>query len=198
MDLKKELEELKKIKGNIRGEGILTDIEYLRFKGKEGELDKIEKKMNQLGCPIKFAELKSMEWYPAWWDVLKILVLKDVFNWTDKDIFEMSNFAPKVSFLVKMLVKYFISAKKSFSQSPKYWSQHFDFGELEAHEFSEKEKKMVFWVKDYKIHPIMCIVCAGYFLRIAQFVVKSEKVNIKETKCVYKGDPYHEYIIKWE
>ncbi|KPJ54724.1 hypothetical protein AMJ47_03775 [Parcubacteria bacterium DG_72] len=198
MDLKKEAQNLKKAKGNVRGEGILTDVEYVRLKKGEKGVMLVEKKMNELGCSIKFSEIKSMEWYPVWWDVLKILVIMDLFSWNEKDIFEMANFSPKISFLVKVLVKYFITIKKSFEQSPKYWRQHFDFGELEAYEFSEKEKKMVFRVKNYNIHPVMCTVFAGYFLRIAQFVVKSKKVDIEETKCVYKKDSYHEYVIRWE
>lgn len=198
MNLKKEAQVLKKIKGNMRGEGLLSDLEYVRLKKGEKGVRALEEKINELGCPAKFSEMKSMEWYPAWWDILKTLASMDLFGWNEKDIFEMANFAPKVSFLVKILVKYFVSTKKSFEQSPKYWRQQFDFGDLEACEFSEKEKKMVFRIKNYETHPIMCTIFSGYFLRISQFVVKSPKVDIEETCCIYRGDPYHEYTIKWE
>lgn len=194
---KQEAENLMKIKGNIRGEAILTDVEYVRYREGEKGVNLLEERLIELGYPLKFKEIKSLEWYPVWIDIFKILAIKEIFNWTDKDIFEMANFAPKVSFLVKMLMKYFLSVRRSFEESPKYWKQHMDFGELDAHEFNEKEKYMVFWVKEYKTHPIMCIVCAGYFLRMAQFVVKSQKITIKETKCMFKGDPYHEYVIRW-
>lgn len=194
---KKEVEKLMKIKGNVRGEGILTDVEYVRFRKGEKGVKLLEEKLKELDYPLKFKEIKSLEWYPVWLDIFKILTIKEIFGWTDKDIFEMANFAPKVSFLVQMLIKYFLSAQRSFEESPKYWRQHYDFGELEAHEFNGKEKYMVFRVKKYKTHPIMCIICAGYFLRMAQFVLKSKEVTIKETKCIFKGDSYHEYIIRW-
>jgi len=196
--LKQTAKELMNIKGNIRGEGMLTDIEYIRYcKGEKG-VKMLEEKLKELGQPINFKKIRPMEWYPVGWDVLKILCLKDIFNWNDKDIFKMANFAPKVSFLVKMLMKYFFSAERSFKESPKYWKQHFDFAELEAYRYNEKEKFMIFRVKNFKTHPIMCVVIAGYFLRMAQFVLRSEKISIKETKCVFKGAPYEEYLISWE
>jgi len=196
--LKQIAKELMSIKGNIRGEGILTDIEYIRYRKGEKEIKMLEDKLKELGQPINFDEISPMEWYPVGWDVFKTLCLKEVFNWSDKDIFEMANFAPKVSFLVKMLMKYFLSAERSFKESPKYWKQHFDFAELEPYQYNEKEKFMIFRVKDFKIHPIMCVVVAGYFLRMAQFVLKSKKVSIKETKCVFKGASCDEYLINWE
>jgi len=198
MDLKKEAEKLKKIKGNIRGEGILTDVEYIRFKRGEKGVKMLEDKLNELGYSIKFKEIKSMEWYPVGIEVLKNLAVMDLFGWKEKDIFDMANFAPKVSFLVKILMKYFVSAKRSFHESPKYWKQQFDFGELEAHEFDAKGKRMVFRLKDYGLHPIMCTIFKGYFLRIAQFVVRSKEIRIKESKCFFRGDPYDEYIISWK
>lgn len=194
---KKEAEKIMKIEGNVRGEGILTDVEYLQKREGEKGVKKVEEKLAELGYPIKFKEIQSLDWYPQGFDVLKMLVMKELFNWTDKDIFKMATFAPQVSFLVRMLIKYFLSAKKSFEQSPNYWKQHFDFGELEAYEFSEKEKRIVFRIKNYKTHPVMCVVLAGYFLQMSKYVLKSKEVTIKETKCMFKGDPYHEYVVNW-
>lgn len=197
MDLKKEAENLMKIRGNVRGEGILTDIEYVREKRGEQGVKKIEEKLAELGYLINFKEIESLGWYPQKLDVLKILVIKEIFNWSDKDIFEMASFGPQISFLVRMLIKYFLSAKKSFKRSPNYWRQHYDTGELEAYEFNEKEKYIIFRLKDYKTHPIMCVIFAGYFLQMSRYVLKSRNIKIKETKCMFKGDPYHEYVVSW-
>lgn len=195
---KQEIKKLLSIKGNIRGDAILIVIEYIRYKKGEKEIKMIEKRMGELGHPIKFKDIKPTRWYPVGLDVLKILVIKEVFNWSNKDIFEMANFASKVSFLTKMMVKYFLSAERSFKESPRYWKHNFDIGELEASEFNREKKYMTFRVKGYKVHPIMCIIFAGYFLRIAQFVLKSDRVSIKESKCMHNNNPYHEFTIKWE
>jgi len=197
-DLKKIAKQLSKVKGNVRGEGILTDIEYLRYKKGEKGVQMLEQKLKELGHPVKFKDIQPMRWYSVGLDALKILTMKEIFNWTDKDIFEMANFAAKVSLLIKIMIKYFLSAEKSFKQSPKYWRQNYDFGELEAHEFNKEKKYMVFRVKGYKIHPILCIVCAGYFLKVAQFVLKSNIVTVKETKCAFKEADFHEFVINWK
>jgi hypothetical protein len=194
---RKEVKNLMKIKGNVRGEGILTDFEYVRYKKGEQGVKMLDKKLKELGWTIKFEDIRSMEWYSIGLDILKILTIKELFNWGDKDIFEMGSFSARVSFLMRMLMKYFISPKKSFEESPKYWSKNFDFGKLEAHEFNEKEKYMIFRLRNFKTHPVTCINHAGYFVQMVKYVLKSEKITIKETKCVFKGDPYTEYTIRW-
>lgn len=195
---KEEAEKLIKIKGNVRGDNILTNVEYVREREGEEGVKKLEKKLAELGYPLKFKEIQSLEWYPIGWGVLEILVIKEIFNWTDKDVFEMGSFAAKVSFMVRTLMKYFISPEKSFKESPRYWQKNFDFGELEAYELNEKGKYAIFRLRNFKVHPILCINHAGYFLQMARYVLSAKESKIKETKCVFKGDPYREYTITWK
>jgi hypothetical protein len=198
LSLKEEAEKLMKIKGNARGEALRNHFIYIRYKKGEDGISKVEEKMRELGYPLTFKEIKPLEWYPTVLGILIILAAKEVFNWKDSDIFDMGNSAPKYSFIVKLLMKYLLSPKKTFKESPKYWKKYFDFGDLKTVEFNEKEKYLVIRIIGFNLHPITCVFHSGYFLRIMQFVVKSEKTTIEETKCVHKGDPYHEYIIKWQ
>jgi len=196
--IKQELDEIMQIKGNVRGAILQTHAVYVEHrKGKEG-VKMLEEKLKELGHPLEFDKVKPLDWYPEAMSVLIMIVAKEVFNWTDKDIFEMGNFAPKSSFIVRLVIKHFLSPKKCFEQGPNHWRKNADFGQMEAHEFNEKEKYVILLMKDYKSHPITCIYCAGYFLQVAKFVLKSDKITIKETKCAHKGDPYHEYTIRWE
>jgi hypothetical protein len=198
LSLKEEAEKLMEIKGNVRGECLRVLATYIRYKKGEDGLNRVEERMRELGYPLSFKGIRPLRWYPEALEVLGFLVTQEVFNWKDADIFDMGNSAPKYSFILKILMKYFLSPKKTFEESPKYWRKHFNFGTLEAVEFNEKEKYLVVRVIGYKFHPIVCVFHSGYFLRIAQFVIKSEKITIEERKCVHKGDPYHEYIIKWQ
>lgn len=198
MTLKEESAKLMEIKGNVRGEVLRVNVAYIKFREGEEGLVLVEEKLKELGFPLKLKGFKSLKWYPESLSVLIILIAKEIFNWKDKDIFEMGNSAPKSSFIVQLLMRNFLSSRKSFEESPKYWKAHFDFGELETYEFNEEEKYFTILIKGYKFHPIMCIYYSGYFLRIAQLFIKSEKITVEETKCVFKGDPYHEYIIKWQ
>ena len=127
-----------------------------------------------------------------------MLTAKDLFNWQEKDIFEMGSLAPKNSFVAKILMKYFISLERFMAEVPKYWKKHLDVGELEVYEFDEKKKYIVLREKGFKVHPILCVYHAGYYQGITKYIIKSEKISVEETKCVFKGDPYNEYLIKWE
>lgn len=196
--LKEEADKVMQLKGNLRGDGFYTHYNYIKHKKGEEGIRQVEEKMAELGYPFKFKELKPMGWYKNALSILILLVVKEIFNWTDDVIFDMGHSAPKYSFVVVLLTRYLISPRRGFEMSPKYWQKNFDVGMLEATEFNEKEKYILVRVKEYKTHPVTCIFHAGYFLRIAQFLIKNEKITIKETRCMFKGDPYHEYLINWE
>ncbi len=192
-----EIENLMQIKGNVRGGVIQANVVFIRGKTGEEGLKAIENKMAEFGYPFEFNKIKIGEWYPEALSVSIILVAKDLFNWTEKDIFEMGNSAPKYSFISKVVMRYFLSLERIIKEIPNYWKNHFDFGELESYKFSEEEKYLILHEKGYKFHPLLCIYHSGYFLRIAQFAIKSKEITVEETKCMFKEYPYHEYIIKW-
>ena len=64
-ELKKEMEELFKIKGEVRGAGVRGAYLYLKDKIKEEQIKMVDKKINELGYPIKIEEVRAMSWYPV-------------------------------------------------------------------------------------------------------------------------------------
>lgn len=195
---KKEAERLMKIPGNVKGAVILADIEYVRMQGGEAAVQKLKQRIKELGINVSLEEIKPTEMYPEPISVIVVLLAKEVLGLDKKGIFEMGKAAVKISFFIKLLTKYFISVKRCFEESPKYWKKHFDFGEIEPVDFNEFERYAIIRVKGYKFHPIMCWYHMGYFLQIAQMALGKKKVFIEETKCIFRGDPYHEYKITWE
>jgi len=191
-----EINKLKSFPGRVRGQVFLTDIGYIREKKGEEGVKLLKNKIKEWGVPLDYDKVKPLDWYPVGFRAISLLAIKEIFGWGEKEIFELGNNAPKFSFIVKLLMKYFLSPKKSFLECPRYWTRHYDIGTLEAYEFNEKKKYLLLRLKDFKVHPIFCPLFRGYFLRIAQYVLRSEKVTIKETKCMFKGDPYHEFLIK--
>lgn len=195
---KKEVDALIAIPGNVRGAIILADAKYIRLKGGEETIEEIERRLKELGHPFLLKDVKPMEYYPEALSVLIILLAREILNLTDNDIFEMGQSAPKLSLFTSILIKYFVSIKKVFEESPKYWRASFDFGRIEPVEINEDKKYAIVRVIGYKFHPIMCIYHKGYFLQVAQFALGNKSATIEETKCVFRGDPYHEYIIRWQ
>jgi len=192
------LEKIIQIKGNVRGAILQSHATFIQNKkGVEG-LRAVEEKMAELGYPINLKQIKPGEWYPEALSVLVILTAKDLFGWTEKDIFEMGSLAPKHTFISRILMRYFISMERFMLEVPKHWKKHVDIGELEVVQFDEEKKYIILREKDFKFHPILCIYHAGYYRGITDFIIKSQKISIEEVRCVFKGDPYNEYVIKWE
>jgi len=195
---KEEVEKIAQIKGSSRGAVFQPHAIFIRKKKGEEGLRAVEKKMAELGYPVNFKKINVGGWYPEFLSVLIILVAKDLFNWTEKDIFDMGSSAPKYSFIARTLMAYFLSLKRFLVEVPKYWGKHLDFGELEVAEFDEEKRYIILREKGYRFHPLMCLYHAGYYQGITKYIIKSEKISIEETKCIFKGDPYHQYTIRWE
>jgi hypothetical protein len=192
-----QAQKLKNIPGRVKGAVILADAEYVRLKGGESALKKIEQRLNKLGYQYSFQEIRPMDYYPEPLSVMVILLAKEVLELDDQGVFEMGKAVPKISFFLKILTKHFVSIRKCFEESPRYWKKHFDFGELEPVELNEAEKYGIIRVKGYKFHPIMCIYHKGYFSQIASLSL-GKQVSVEETQCSFKKGPYHEYVIRWE
>jgi len=67
---------------------------------------------------------------------------------------------------------------------------------MEVSKFNEENKELVIRLKDFKLHPLYCIYLEGYIERVLLFV--EQGVETRETKCPFRGDPYHEYTSKWK
>ena len=200
-ELNKELaQELMGIKGEVAGGPLKTDMEFVLTKmGKEG-LARLEKELNDLGFPTKYKEINNVDFYPAGLRVLSLLAIKKVFGFDDEEIKEMGFIATKKSLIIKLFVRYFLSTERVFyKEAPRIWQKHWTKGTLVPIELNEKEKYAVLRLEDFELHPIYCSVyLRGYFSGILQMLIKTPKITCQETKCSFKGDQYHEYLLKWQ
>jgi hypothetical protein len=190
---------LMEIKGEVRGVVLKTDADYvLKEKGKEG-LKKVEEEFKKLDYPIKYKEIKTMAFYPVGLRALSLLAIKKVFNFDEEKIREIGLFATKVSLIVKLFIRSFLSVERVFfKEAPRLWKKHWTAGELDPIVLDEEKKYGILRLKDFSLHPIFCCFLEGYFAGVAQMVIKSLQITCQETKCTFRGDEHHEYLIKWE
>ena len=196
---KKEIKKLMEIPGEGRGVIFRCIADYVRErKGEEG-VKRLEKEMENLGCPLDFDKVKNMAWYPVGLRAVVFIAAKRVFGWGDKEIRDMGYEAPKFSFIVKLILGCFGSPRAVFDLAPQHWKKHYTVGVMEAAEWHKDEKNMwsIIRIKDFKLHPDLCIFLCGYFQRMAEFG-GGKNVTSEETKCIHKGDPYHEFFIRAE
>lgn len=193
-----KLKEIQKLNGKVRGSVFVTDTKYVtEQKGKKG-LEELTKRIKKENPDFDLDDIKNTKWYPLEWRVLMLLAAQETFGWNRKDIYEWGRAAPGTSFVVKTLMRYFTTFEKTTQQASAYWRKHYSIGELEAVEFNSKEKYVIFRLKNFSVHPVTCPYLAGFFQGMGELTNPSEKIKTTETKCVFKGDDYHEFIIEWE
>jgi hypothetical protein len=197
--IKEEVQKLMELEGEVRGVTLIIDRDYiLKNKGEEG-LKRIEEELRRLGHPIKYKEIETFSYYPVGLRALSLLAIKKVFNFNDEKIKEIGFFGTKVSLIIKFFIKYVFSAQKVFLQEgPRIWREHWTIGRLVPVKLDEEKKYAVLQVKDFKLHPIYCVFLSGYLSGLFSMIVKSPKITCQETKCSFKGNEYHEYLIKWQ
>ena len=198
MTLKEKADNLMKIKGNVRGESLVSYKNYIKEKeGPEGVL-KLKEIMESLGYPLDFEKIKALDWIQESYSALIMTILIENFDWKEEDIFNLGHNTPQHSFILKLLMKHFASIESILKEVPNTWNKYFDFGRLEAFDYNKEEKYIIIRLFDYHFNPLMCLYLSGYLLRIAKLSIKSEKITIEETKCTFNQDPHHEFVIKWE
>lgn len=189
--------ELMETPGQVRGAVFLTDSEYIRRHHSDEALEKIVQTMETAGHPIRYGDMKSMVWYPLGLRALTFHAIREVLSWSDDEFRTMGNNAPKYSFIVKLLMKWFTSPRTAFNHAPEYWRRHYDVGCLEIDDLNEHDRYAVFRIKDFKITPLYCIYLEGYFKRLFQFTFPGKRIMIKETHCMSRGDPCHAFRAEW-
>lgn len=192
---KEELDELMKIKGEVRGVAIKGELEFIiREEGKEG-LKKLEDAMGKAGFPIKHGEIKPMSFYPLGLYGTTQLIIKRLFGWDDKKFQEMGRFEAKVSLITRLFARHFFSVERMIEETPKMWKKYFTVGELKVVEYNEEKGYSISRLENFRVHPIQCQVLIGYFSSIVQMTTGNRIIG-KETKCVFRGDDYHEFLLE--
>ena len=194
---KEELEELLKIEGKVRGGGMKSYAEYiLREEGKDG-LEKLEDAMAKLGYPIKYKKIRELNFFPVKIEAITLVVIKKIFNYGDDKFREMAKFAIKLPFIIRrVFMSSIFQSKKIIEKSSEIWSTYYSMGNLEVASYSTEKRKMIVRLKNFRAHPLHCQLINGYISNGVKMIIKKE-VICTETKCTYKGDDYHEFLLKW-
>jgi len=189
---------LMRIKGEARGTHFKNDADFIiKEKGEDG-LKNVEKELERLGYPIEYKKINQFAFYPAGLRAISLLAIKKVFDWPDEKIKELGAYAMKVSWIIRIFMKYFFSTEKVFKEAQKTWAEYFTVGELKVEESNLEKKYVILKLKDFDLHPIYCRCLEGVLLELAEMVLKPEKITCQEIECFFKGGKGHSYLIKWQ
>ncbi len=192
---KGKVDKLIKLKGDTRGATFQTDASCIRkIKGDEG-LKLISSRMDELGYHIDYNNIKTLELYPLGLRALTFEVMVEEFSWSGKEIKFMGSLAPDVSFMVKLLLRYFISTEKMFKNASKLWSDHYSLGNLISKEINKKEQEIIVALEDIEITDLYCSYLEGYFQKLVSYTEPMGDVIAETTKYLHKGDDCYEFRI---
>lgn len=193
---KKTADDLMSIDGEMKGVVFKTDEKFILNKGGEEKLKEVEEEIKSLGYSLKYREIGNFKFYPIGMRAISLLAIAKVFDLNEEQIKEMGSFAPKTSLVIKFFMQHFFSVKEVFDKASNIWEKHYMIGKMKPKEFDEKNKIVNLQLEEFNVHPILCIYLSGYFSKICEITI-NKPVKIEEIKCSFKGDPYHEYQIKW-
>lgn len=187
---------LLEIKGQCRGLSLIDNLAFIKSKEAEGGLEKLNKTITEAGYPFRYQDIKPMNFYPVGLEAVVLLAMKKTFGYRDEKFEEVGSINARQSLVIRLFAKYFVSLKRVLSEAQRMWDRYYTVGRLDPAELNEKEKRIILKVVDFKMHPLHCRILNGYFSEVVKMIVGSSAV-CQENKCSFRGDNYHEFIIKW-
>jgi len=193
---KEEFNELMKIKGEVRGLSLKIMARFIVLeKGKKG-LKKIEEIITELGYPIEYKNIKALTFYPIGLEAVTELALERAFGFGEEEFKKLGEFSPKSALVVRLFLKHLFSIDSLIKGIPKMWRIYYTVGDFKVIEFDEKKKYVILRLENFRLYPAECQIYSGYFPTVLQMAL-GEKVTYEERKCIYRGDKYHEFLLKW-
>lgn len=195
---KEEVDKMMNLKGNVRGNILMGHFAYIEEKkGKEG-IEKVKKRLAELGYSINENEIITTKWYPEALSCLIILVFAEIYNLDERGVFEMAYNSAKYSLVIRLFMQYFLNIEKVFRTVSSIWRKHFDFGEMKVIEFDNKKKfGLIRLYGFHKYHPLICTYHRGYFTKIAELALGSKNLKVEHPKCFFDNYNYEEFKIIW-
>jgi len=193
---KEELTEIKKIKGEARGTIAKTIGEYVLIKEGEDGLKKLEDLMKILDYPTEYKKINKMNFYPLWFITVSFLATERLFNFTNEDFKKMGEMDVRLSPFLRIFIKYFISLERLTKEAPKLFNQLAPYVEVESSEFNGKEKYSIMRLKNFDISKYHCQYFIGFANTVARMTSR-EHPTCEETKCPFRGDDCHEFVLRW-
>ena len=193
--LEEKLKELMKIEGGVRGESIQADLEFIRNEVGEEGLEKLERELKKLGSPIDYKNIRALDFYPLGWQAIMMVCTEKLFGFDEEKFWKWGRFLEK-SLLVRLFVRHFVSIERAAKEAPRMWRHNLTVGDLKVIGLDKEKKNLILRLENFTILPYYCHALRGYFSSVVQMVIGGE-VLCEERKCVFRGDEYHEFVLRW-
>lgn len=157
--------------GNVSGSCTNAIFDYLKYVGAEDKIPLILDRTEKYGFRQHATTVDPLKRYPVAEEMSLIFAAKDVLGWDNEAVKELGRNIPRVSFMVKMFLRYFLTLDTTTREAKKYWDKHFDFGELEVMNTDIESGNYVVEVRGFDIHPVYCSFLCGFLETMIGFVL---------------------------
>jgi len=181
--------------GHCRGVTFCTNVCYILDEEGEDVMLTIQNRVNELGHDVDFSDLRNTFWYPLKFRTDFLEAVRAVLGWDMDKFREMGRSAPRLSPIMTFYMRDLESIQTLISRSPVYWAKHYDIGDLEHGDIRENGSSLR--LLDFPANELLCAYLTGYYIGAGELTGASG-VEVVEVKCPGKGDPYHEFEIKWD
>ncbi len=106
----------------------------------------------------------------------------------------MGRNAPRLFYFLKIYAGLFVTVEKALD-APLLWKKHYSTGNMYVKEIKDNYRIII--LENFDLDPLFCRYLEGYLQGFGD-LTKSKNVVVKETKCTFRGAPYHEFLITWE
>ena len=193
--LKEEIKKLKNVEGQIRGIGLKDILDFIiKEEGQKG-LRELEEMVASLGYPLKYKDIKKMNFYPLILLLVFFLVIKKLFNYNKEKFEEMGRYCSKSSAIMRLFMRYLVSIDKVVEQASIMYGKYFTTGSLKIVEYNKEKRYVIGRIESLIFYPSQYYYLTGYFSSVVEMVTKSS-VTCEETS-VYKDSKYHDFLLKW-
>ncbi|MFH1451120.1 MAG: hypothetical protein ABIF89_00750 [bacterium] len=193
---KESVEELMRIDGRVRGIALKSHASFIvKGEGKEG-LQRLTDFMAELGCPVDYKNIGTWKFYPVAIEAVELLAIRQLFNYEDKKFEELGAFGAAFSIVMKIFLQHFVSISILASQASQIWRRYYTIGDLKVKELNENERYVILLLENFLLHRLHCFHVKGFLAHTVKMAVGKE-VTCEERKCPSRGDPVHEFLIKW-
>jgi len=196
---KKDANRIMKVEDQTRGAILQTLGDYILDKKGPTGLEKVEKRLVDLGYPLELKKISPYKWYEGPIDVLLALVIIEVFDWDESKAFNIGHDSlVDYSSVAKILLSH-VSLEQTIQNAPKVWHFFSHLGQLKFTDYNENKGFAILRLENYaKFHPAEYEYLRGVMAKVLEMITKSKKVNVKQTKCLFWNDLYDEYKFTWK
>jgi len=191
-----EIERIEETPGEIIGASLKEDIGFLIRKEGEKGVKRVEEELERIGHPLQLKKIKTFHWYPFYFTFFIHAINKDLFQWNDEDFRENGRLSAKLSVVLKIGIKYFISIERTLKHVNKAWRMYCTVGEVTS-DYHQDEHLIIITFTGFTGHPTFCRSLEGFAWQVFAYHLPTDNLVVKEIECPFSGGSAHRFELKW-